>query len=108
MVNSDDSKGSSVALTGASVSALAGPIGSKTRHRTPDNANKFRKEVIDGDDWNQDEGKIVNKVRIIDKDANSYIEKVVDKETGEVLQDVDELLTDHHGHGSDKPPGTPA
>jgi hypothetical protein len=37
-----------------------------------------------------------------DKPADRYIERVV-TEGGEVLRDVDEPLSEHFGHGSDKP-----
>jgi hypothetical protein len=37
-----------------------------------------------------------------DKPANRYVEHVV-IEAGEVLRDADEPLTEHFGHGSDKP-----
>ncbi len=85
---------------------MAGRPGSETRHRTPDKA-KFRKEVVDGDDWNHDRDKFVDKYRTIDKDGDRYIEKVVDPDTGEVLHDVDEQLSGHEGHGSDKAQKTP-
>jgi DNA-directed RNA polymerase subunit RPC12/RpoP len=38
--------------------------------------------------------------RTIDRRQNRYIEKVTLKETGEVLHECDEKLTDHTGHGS--------
>lgn len=37
--------------------------------------------------------------QVVDRRANRYIKKVVDPETGEVLRDVDERLTDHQGYG---------
>lgn len=44
--------------------------------------------------------------RTIDRRQNRYIEKVTLKETGEVLHECDENLSDHIGHGSAKKPKT--
>ncbi len=41
--------------------------------------------------------------RFIDKDGDLYHERVVDVETGEVVRDVTEPLSDHRGRGSAKP-----
>lgn len=40
--------------------------------------------------------------RLIDRQNNRYFEKVVARETGEVVHQCDEALSDHKGHGSDK------
>src|SRR5260221_3076298 len=57
----------------------------------------IRYDHIVGDDQRRSEGDYVHKERIIDKDGNRYRELVQDKETGEVLRDVDEKLSDHTG-----------
>lgn len=44
----------------------------------------------------------MEKVRLIDKDANRYFEKVTDPDTGQVLHECNEPLSEHRGHGSDK------
>lgn len=41
------------------------------------------------------DGRAVNKERIIDRVKNRYVEKVVDRETGGVLRDLEEPLTQH-------------
>jgi DNA-directed RNA polymerase subunit RPC12/RpoP len=46
---------------------------------------------------------IPNVERTIDRDDNRYTEKVTLCESGEVIPSTDERLTDHKGHGSDKP-----
>lgn len=46
---------------------------------------------------------IANVERTIDRDHNRYSEKVTLCESGEVIHSTDEPLTDHKGHGSDKP-----
>lgn len=47
-------------------------------------------------------GDHVEKTRLIDRENNRYMERVV-TENGEVLRDVDHKLTDHVGRGSAKP-----
>ncbi len=37
----------------------------------------------------------VDKIRIIDKGKNLYIEKVIDKKTGKIIRNIEELLTKH-------------
>ncbi len=77
-----------------------------TRTRLKDDSKpskkKIRHEQIIGEEKRIDKDKWVDKTRITDKDGNRYRELVVDQETGEVLRDVDEKLTDHIGHGSAK------
>jgi hypothetical protein len=41
--------------------------------------------------------------QVVDRRLNRYRKRVVDPETGEVLRDVDEPLTDHQRYGSAKP-----
>ncbi len=44
----------------------------------------------------------VKRFRMIDKENDKYIEKVVYNDTGTVIRDCDEKLTEHWGHGSAK------
>ena len=44
----------------------------------------------------------VNRIRIIDRQNNVYIETVQYNKTGEIIRACSEKLTDHKGHGSDK------
>ena len=46
--------------------------------------------------------KIVNLIRIIDRDKNHYHEKVSDYDSGEIIHECKESLTDHVGHGTEK------
>lgn len=39
--------------------------------------------------------------RVYDRTGDRYKEKVVDCQTGEVIHQTEERLTDHKGHGSD-------
>jgi hypothetical protein len=62
---------------------------------------KIRREFFNGSEKRKSHGDYVYKVRYIDRDANRYHE-LVRKESGEIIRDVDEPLTDHVGHGSVK------
>ncbi|MBN9547240.1 MAG: hypothetical protein J0I19_17375 [Alphaproteobacteria bacterium] len=42
--------------------------------------------------------------RLIDKHNNRYVEKVTARNSGEIIHECDEPLSDHKGHGSDKKP----
>jgi hypothetical protein len=59
-------------------------------------------EGVDGDDVHRATGHWNVLSRLIDRRGNRYRERIVDGETGEVIRDVDEPLTGHRGHGSDK------
>jgi hypothetical protein len=48
-------------------------------------------------------GRNVVKRRVIDRNANSYLEHVEDKETGEVVHHDEGSLDGHTGHGSARP-----
>lgn len=61
-----------------------------------------RVEFITGTDMWYDENKLVHKEQLIDKTQNLYKKKIIDKETGEVIMDIEEPLTQHQGHGSAK------
>jgi hypothetical protein len=63
---------------------------------------KPRKEFIYGDDLQKTENKWRDKTRIIDRENDHYYEKVINKETGEIIHECDEPLSDHWGHGSAK------
>jgi len=44
----------------------------------------------------------VTRVRMIDKINDRYVEKVIYTDTGTIIRDCDEKLTEHWGHGSAK------
>src|SRR5262245_34826187 len=62
-----------------------------------------RLDVFVGDDLRNADGKWMRKESVIDRDKNHYKETVVDPETGEVIHHNEESLSDHVGHGSNKP-----
>ncbi|HBX23603.1 MAG TPA: hypothetical protein DEF34_08245 [Desulfotomaculum sp.] len=60
------------------------------------------KELISGDEYFKKENRWISKERIIDRENDRYYEKAQDTETGFVLHECDEPLSEHTGHGSDK------
>lgn len=59
-------------------------------------------ELTQGDDLNRDSGKWYDLTRHIDRRNNRYKERIVDPETGDVIREVDEPLSDHRGRGNAK------
>jgi len=47
-------------------------------------------------------GRLVMKERHIDKQSDSYLERITDMETGEVIHECEEPLSMHRGHGDAK------
>jgi Zn ribbon nucleic-acid-binding protein len=64
--------------------------------------NKPLREFIYGDEKYRKQDKWVDKTRIIDRENNEYTEIVKYKETGEIIHECKEPLTDHFNHGSAK------
>jgi len=48
-------------------------------------------------------GRLVRVTQFIDRSNDRYGKKVVDVDTGEVLRKANHNLSEHTGHGSDKP-----
>lgn len=61
-----------------------------------------RVDFFVGDDLRKSDGKWMQKERLIDKNNRQYREVVIDPQTGEIVHHVEEPLSDHFGHGSDK------
>ena len=59
-------------------------------------------ELKQGDDLHRVTGLWSSLLRVIDRRRNRYQEQIVDIESGEILRNVDEPLTDHRGRGSAK------
>jgi hypothetical protein len=68
--------------------------------------DKFRIEQVAGDDLFRLTGKWHKLARVIDRENNRYFEEVIDPETGQVIHRCEEPLSEHRGHGSDKPKRT--
>ena len=64
--------------------------------------SKKKERVVhrSGRERSQGSNRTVDKERIIDRRNDWYMERVIDCETGEIIHDCDEPLSDHQGHGS--------
>ena len=71
----------------------------KARHG--DTGRPFR-EIKAGDDLHKQTGRWNVLWRLIDHDEDLYEERIIDGETGAVIRDVREPLSQHRGHGSAK------
>jgi hypothetical protein len=57
-----------------------------------------------GDSLHTLTGRWMHREMTVDRENDRYTERIVDPESGEVIRDVDERLSDHRGHGDAKPP----
>lgn len=76
-------------------------VGEKLRGRMRECRKEIR-EILLGDDYSCQFKKYVRKEMIIDKENDSYVEVVTDKESGIIIHECREALSEHKGHGSDK------
>lgn len=53
-------------------------------------------------DFSRSRNKLVHRERVIDRDNDSYFEKITDYQTEEVIHHCEEPLSQHQGHGSAK------
>lgn len=74
-------------------------LGMKGRHA---GGGKPFIEQIQGADLHRKTGKLMHLSRIIDRENDLYHEVVTDPETGEILHECKEPLSQHVGHGSAK------
>ena len=77
-------------------------IGGMVKDPSRPSDQKVRQRFKGGDDFWCKASRWVHRVLSIDRDRNRYFERVTDPETGEVIHECDEPLTEHLGHGSDK------
>lgn len=66
--------------------------------RTPGGTKPFLEQRTGASYWHT-MGKWMRRVQFIDRRGNRYVKRVEDPETGEVVRDVDEPLTDHRVTG---------
>lgn len=74
-------------------------IGMKARH--PNSRRPFL-ESYQGPDRSRKTGKLMHKQRVIDRENDRYLEKVKDYDTGKVIHQCEEPLSQHVGHGDVK------
>ncbi len=60
------------------------------------------RELIQGHDLHRKSGIWMLLMRLIDRENNLYHEKVISIDTGEIVHECKEKLSDHSGHGSAK------
>ncbi len=75
-------------------------IGLGFKHKRP-GSKKPIAEGFTGRELRKSVGDFVDKERLIDRENDRYREKVV-TDSGEVIRDVDEPLSEHRDHGSAK------
>lgn len=63
---------------------------------------KYAREIKSSAEHSAD-GQFVRVEQSIDREHNSYRKSVTNIDTGQILRKVDHPLTEHTGHGSDKP-----
>ena len=74
-------------------------IGGKTKDPNLPSRKKIRVEFFDGYEWSVALEKYVRKSKVIDKRQNHYHEKIEDPDTGKVIHECTEPLSEHRGHG---------
>lgn len=75
------------------------------RHSKHDRVRSRRRwllEIISGDSYWRKERRWTFLYRVIDRFGDRYFERIVDKETGEIIIDITHPLSEHQGHGSAK------
>ena len=77
-------------------------LGAKARH--PGKRKPFHEQVV-GADLHRKSGKWMHLERLIDRENDWYSETVTDPETGEVVHECHEPLSEHKGHGSARQTG---
>jgi hypothetical protein len=83
-------------------------IGMKVKDPNRTGKKKIKIEQLVGDDLHRQSGKWYNKVRVIDRENNRYVEEVTDPDTGSVIHRCEEPLSEHFGHGSARATGEDA
>ncbi|MBC8052185.1 MAG: hypothetical protein H7Y13_03905 [Sphingobacteriaceae bacterium] len=73
----------------------------ETKEKLKGNKKPVR-EISEGEDYSFKAGKFMFKERVINRKNNTYLEKVQDPDTGEIIHYTNHSLKDHKGHGSAK------
>jgi hypothetical protein len=102
MVSRKKSRNVTVQLVGVSAKVDAGRLAEKAVSRTGKKTRgKYDHEALRGHEFSAG-GHLMEKERIIDRKNNNYKELVVNTDTGEVVRDVEQPLSEHTGRGSAK------
>lgn len=79
----------------------------KAKNPALPSAKKLRFDTYSGVEHSHRYGKLVRVHRTFDKDKDWYSEQVIDLQTGEVLHECQEPLSQHTGRGAAKPKSEP-
>jgi len=102
MVSRKKSNDVTVHISGVSAKADVGRVAAKGVSRTGGKfKGKYAHEALRGHEFNV-KGNLMHKERIIDRKNNHYKELVVNTDTGEIVRDIEQPLSDHTGRGSAK------
>jgi hypothetical protein len=102
MVPPKKSIGVVVQVTGVTATASIGRVAAKGVSRTGGKVGgRHAHEALRGNEFNT-AGELMLKERIIDRKNNYYKESVVNVDTGEVVRDIEQPLSEHTGRGSAK------
>ena len=102
MVSRKNPQDVTVQLVGVSANAEVGRVAAKGVSRTGEKTRgKYDHEALRGHEFNV-QGHLMRKDRIIDRKNNFYKELVVNTDTGELVRDVEQPLSEHTGYGSAK------
>lgn len=63
-----------------------------------------RKQLVNRPSHSRDDDRMRDEYRLIDKYRNEYHKVITDQETGEIVYECHERLTDHQGRGSARAP----
>jgi hypothetical protein len=92
-------KNVTVEPSGVSAKVEIGRIAAKGFSRRGEKKRgKYEREALRGHEFSKT-GHLMYKERIIDRKNNCYKELVVDADTGQVTRNVEQLLSEHTGHG---------
>jgi hypothetical protein len=82
---------------------LRSKLGFKVRHGQPGKVRPHLEKKV-GDEFQYSTGRWLHLEQTVDHENDLYTEKLTDPESGEVIRDVQERLSEHRGHGAARPP----
>jgi hypothetical protein len=74
----------------------------KARHGQPGQVRPHHEQRIEPSFWRKGQKWVQRHLRV-DHEADEYEETITDPETGEIIHHSEEPLSEHRGHGADRP-----
>ncbi|MBL0010011.1 MAG: hypothetical protein IPP22_01415 [Nitrosomonas sp.] len=88
-----------VEITGLEAKAEVGRVAARGKsHIGIKKRGKYEKEITKGNEFNIN-GNLMEKEQVIDRKNNFYKEVVTNVDTGDIIRNVKQKLTEHVGHG---------